>query len=47
MSRFNPEKDPASTKDEKSMMLNGNGHGHSHDIPHGIVEEGGFEVQQF
>lgn len=44
MSRFSPEKDPASTKDEKSMMLNGNGHGHSHDIPNGIVEEGGFEA---
>ena len=47
MARFNPDKDPKSTKEEESKMLSNNGHGHSHNIPHGMVEEGGFEVQQF
>ena len=52
MSRCNPEKNPASTQ-----MLNGQnasgghtghgGHGHSHEIPQGMVEEGGFEVNSF
>jgi len=44
MSRFNPTKDIESTKDEKTKMLNGAGHGHSHDIPHGMAEDGGFEA---
>jgi len=44
MARFNPDKDPKSTKEEESKMLSNNGHGHSHDIPHGMVEEGGFEA---
>jgi len=44
-SRCSHEKVHSSTKEEKSKMLNGNGgHGHSHDIPQGIVEEGGFEA---
>ena len=46
MSRFNPTKDIESTKDEKTKMLNGAGHGHSHDIPHGMAEDGGFEVSK-